>query len=96
MDFGAHVKTKMRLHFHQVLLYCNYRRLSVSKDVIFSSKTMFVLISLMVSCYFRGDYPIGIGSIPGRVIPKTQKIVFDASLLNTQHYKVQFEGKCSK
>ena len=28
------------------------------------------------------------GSITGRVIPKTQKIVFDASLLNTQHYKV--------
>ena len=27
------------------------------------------------------------GSIPGRVIPKAQKIVLDASLLNTQHYK---------
>ena len=27
-------------------------------------------------------------SIPGRVIPKTQKIVFDASLLNTLHYKI--------
>ena len=26
------------------------------------------------------------GSIPGRVIPKTQKIVLDASLLGTQHY----------
>ena len=29
------------------------------------------------------------GSIPSRVIPKTQKIVLDASLLNTQYYKVQ-------
>ena len=28
------------------------------------------------------------GSIPGRVIPKTRKIVLDATLLNTQHYKV--------
>ena len=28
------------------------------------------------------------GSIPGRVIPKTQTVVLDASLLNTQHYKV--------
>ena len=27
-------------------------------------------------------------SIPGRVISKTQKIVLDAALLNTQHYKV--------
>ena len=28
------------------------------------------------------------GSIPGRVIPKTKKMVLDAALLNTQHYKV--------
>ena len=33
------------------------------------------------------------GSIPGRVIPKTQKMVIDASLLNTQHYKVRIKGK---
>ena len=34
-----------------------------------------------------------LGSIPGQVIPKTQKMVLDASLLNTQHYKVQIKGK---
>ena len=34
-----------------------------------------------------------LGSIPARVIPKTQKMVLDASLLNTQHYKVRIEGK---
>ena len=28
-------------------------------------------------------------SNPGRVIPKTQKIVLDAALLNTQHFKVR-------
>ena len=33
------------------------------------------------------------GSIPGWVIPKTQKIVLDATLLNTQHYKVWIKGK---
>ena len=33
------------------------------------------------------------GSIPGRVIPKTQKMVLDTSLLNTQHHKVRFKGK---
>ena len=33
------------------------------------------------------------GSIPGWVIPKTQKMVLDADLLNTQHYKVQIKGK---
>ena len=30
----------------------------------------------------------GRGSIPGRVIPKTQKMLLDAALLNTQYYKV--------
>ena len=33
------------------------------------------------------------GSIPGRGIPKTQKMVLDATLFNTQHYKVQIKGK---
>ena len=37
--------------------------------------------------------PGDLGSIPGRVIPKTQKMVLDASLLNTQHYKVWIKGK---
>ena len=37
--------------------------------------------------------PGDLGSIPGRVIPKTQKMVLDASLLNTQHYKVGIKGK---
>ena len=32
------------------------------------------------------------GSIPGQIIPKTQ-MVLDASLPNTQHYKVQIKGK---
>ena len=31
-------------------------------------------------------------SIPGRVIQKTQKMVLDAALLNTQHYKVRIKG----
>ena len=33
------------------------------------------------------------GSIPGRVIPKTKKMLPDAALLNTQHYKVRVKGK---
>ena len=37
--------------------------------------------------------PGDLGSVPGRVIPKTQKMVLDASLLNTQHYKVRIKGK---
>ena len=34
-----------------------------------------------------------LGSIPGQVIPKTQKMVLDASLFNTHHYKVRIKGK---
>ena len=33
------------------------------------------------------------GSIPGWVIPQTQKVVVDASLLKTQDYKVRIKGK---
>ena len=34
-----------------------------------------------------------LGSIPGRVIPKTLKIVLDASWLNIQQCKVSIKGK---
>ena len=33
------------------------------------------------------------GSIPGRIIPKTQEMVLDATLLNTQHYKLRIKGQ---
>ena len=32
-------------------------------------------------------------SIPDRVVLKTQKMVLNASLLNTQHYKKRIKGK---
>ena len=37
----------------------------------------------------RGD----LVSIPGRVIPKTLKMVLDATLLNTRYYTVRIESK---
>ena len=36
------------------------------------------------------------GSVPGRVIPKTQKMVLDPSLLNTQHIKGKVEQSKEK
>ena len=48
-------------------------------------------IGLAVRVFANG--PGDLGSIPCRVMPKTQKLVLDASLLNTQHYKVQMKGK---
>ena len=46
---------------------------------------------MMVGVFANGSGDLG--SIPGRVIPKTQKMVLDASLLNTQHYKVGIKGE---
>ena len=45
-----------------------------------------------VLAYGPGD----LGSIPGCVIPKTFKMVFDTTLLNTQQYKVLIKGKVEK
>ena len=47
-------------------------------------------IGLAVRVFTNG--PGDLGSIPGRVIPKIQKMVLDASLLNTQHYKVRIKS----
>ena len=37
--------------------------------------------------------PRELGSIPGRIIPKTLKMVLDTSFLNTQRYKARIKGK---
>ena len=63
---------------------------------IYLCKYIFVLTNLKTnsseSRVFAND-PGDLGSIPSRVIPKTQKMVLDATFLNTQHYKVRIKGK---
>ena len=49
------------------------------------------LIDLLGRVFANG--PADLGSIIGRVIPKTLKMVLDSSLLNTQQYKVRIKGK---
>ena len=49
------------------------------------------LIGLVGRVFTSG--PVDLGSIPGRVIPKTLKKVVDTSLLNIQHYKVCIKDK---
>ncbi len=46
---------------------------------------------MMVRVFANG--PGDLSSIPGHVIPKTQKMVLDTSLLNTQQYKVGIKGE---
>ena len=62
-----------------------YTKLNCSKYCYVSD------IGMMVRVFANG--PGDLGSISSRVIPKTQKMVLDASLLNTQPYKVRIEGK---
>ena len=50
-----------------------------------------IIISLLSRVFAIG--PGDQGSIPGWVIPKTLKMVLDAFLINTQHYKVWIKGK---
>ena len=49
------------------------------------------LIGLVGRVFANG--PDDLGSIPGRVIPKTLKMVLDTSLLNTRQYKVRIKVK---
>ena len=42
---------------------------------------------------FGFNGPGDLGSIPGRVIPETIKMVLDTFLLNIQQYKVRIKGK---
>ena len=49
------------------------------------------LIGLVGRVFANG--PGDLSSIPGRVIPKTLKMVLDTSLLNTLQYKVRIKGK---
>ena len=68
-----------------------------SNSQSFNSRTELLLnrlIGLVVRVFANG--PGDLGSIPGRVIPKTLKMVLDTSLLNTQQYKVRIKGKVEK
>ena len=55
---------------------------------VYLFKIIVNLISYLKPYSFRvfANGPEDPSSIPGRVIPKTQKMVLDTSLLNTQHY----------
>ena len=49
------------------------------------------LISLVISVL--ANDPADLGSIPGRLIPKTSKMVLDTSLVNAQQYNLRIKDK---
>ena len=75
---GGKLSYKTKQHFHKYIYIYIY--IIIAPD-----------FGLAVRVFANG--PRDLGSVPGRVIPKTQKMVLDASLLNTQHYKVRIKGK---
>ena len=84
---------KISPFYHYYVLYTNKKHnyqtfhLMIASNILYYDRP----IGLM-SRVFAND-PGDWDSISGRVIPKTQKIVLDASLLNTQHYKVRLKDK---
>ena len=95
----------LSIYLKKGCLYLNIKR----KMFISAYLTQYVHINRSIkkgcSCLYQNLYfhsvavrvfangPGDLGSISGWVIPKTQKMVLDASLLNTQHYKVRIKGK---
>ena len=75
----------------------NYTLVSILVLVGFlrSSKYLIYSVNRLIGLEGRvfANSPEDLGSIPGRVIPNTLKMVLDTSLLNTQQYKVRIEGK---
>ena len=72
------------IHIHYIYTHALYTQIYIPEtfiDIYISNHTY--------SFHRPGDQD----SIPGRVIPKTQKIVLGAALLNTQHFKDRIKGK---
>ena len=67
---------------------CIFLKIQVIEHII---SDLFIILtsSLLVFANGLGDC----GSIPGRVVTKILKMLFDTSLLNTQQYKVRIKGK---
>ena len=64
-----------------VVLHCHHSQFHFEPENVFENDRVFA------------NGPGDRSSIPGQVIPKTQKMVLDAALLNSQHYKVRIKGK---
>ena len=76
-------------------LYSIFTFLLSDQCIIFSFKwdcvTFASTIGLVSRAFANGLG--GLGYIPGRVIPKTLKMVLDTFLLNTLQYKVRIKGR---
>ena len=88
---NIHDHTHMWTCSHSVVANFLENEIEVSQFKLLSRSFSDPAIGLMSRVFANclGDR----GSISGRVIPKTQKLVLDDPLLNAQHYKVGIKGK---
>ncbi len=75
----------------QSRFYVHFRTNALGKYIPLICGLNCTTLAPWVECSPNG--PGDLGSIPGRVIRKTLKMLLDTSLLNTQHYKVRIKGK---
>ena len=68
---------------------------SITCLAVFFGRVFFIVLNRSIVLMSRvfANGPGDQHSIPGRIIPNTQKMVLDAALLNTQHYKARIKCK---
>ena len=83
--------TRIPSHIEALSDLLNTHKYSLSLSLYIYIYIYILDIGVRVRVFANG--PEDLGPIPSWVIPKAQKMVLDASLLNTQHYKVRIKGK---
>ena len=67
--------------------------MAVLKENTFCLYLILIILSDIIKVGDRCQWPWRLGLIPGRVIPKSSKMVLDNSLLNAQYNMVCIKGK---
>ena len=80
----------LRKWYHTWLCHADWWTLSDALVDVYNNIYIYIYMKIELSVR---QWPGRPGSIPGRVIPKTLKMVLDISLLNAQQYKVRIYGK---
>ena len=66
---------------------------TIEKLIFQWTKILYYKLAFFSVIWVFANGPGDIDSIPGHVVPKTFKMLLDASLLNTQQYKVRIKSK---
>ena len=92
MDLKSSMKSYYYFYYSRLKTICIKYFTCYLYKLGFSSLTNIKCQIGLVGRVFAND-PGDLGSIPGRVIPMTLKMVLNTSLLITQQHKVRIKGK---